>query len=107
MPNCRQAAILAGCLVLPLLAAACSLVPAGGQADLQPTLSFQDEPGGQVAFQSGQPVPTFDRQPRLTTDLNGAWRFDAQPLNTTLSLTDRKTDLKAITNELGQRADVK
>ena len=105
MPNCRQAAILAGCLVLPLLAAACSLVPAGGQADLQPTLSFQDEPGGQVAFQSGQPVPTFDRQPRLTTDLNGAWRFDAQPLNTTLSLTDRKTDLKAITNELGQRAD--
>ena len=106
MSTCRSAFILAGCLVLPLLATACSLVPAGGQADLRPTLSFQDEPGGPVAFQSGQPVPTFDRQPRLTADLNGAWRFDAAPLNTNLSLTDRSADLKAITAELGPRADV-
>jgi beta-galactosidase len=105
MPNCRNALILAGCLVLPLASAACSLVPAGGQASLRPTLSFQDESGGPVAFQAGQPVPTFDRQPRLTADLNGAWRFDATPLNSNLSLTDRKSDMKAITAELGPRAD--
>jgi beta-glucuronidase len=105
MLSCRSALTLAGCLVLPLVSAACSLVPASGQAGLRPTLSFQDESGGPVAFQSGQPVPTFDRQPRLTADLNGAWRFDATPLNTTLSLTDRKSGLKAIADELGPRAD--
>src|SRR2546423_7723821 len=100
----RRAVIALACLMLPLAAAACSLVPSGGRADLQPTLSFQDEPGGQVAFQSGQPVPTFDRQPRLRADLDGVWRFDAEAVSTTLSLTDRKSSLKAITDELGTRA---
>ena len=28
-----------------------------------------------VAFQSGQPVPTFDPQPRTGIDLSGTWRF--------------------------------
>src|SRR2546427_8343816 len=105
MPTRRGALILAAaCLVLPLASAACSLVPAGGHADLAPTLSFQDEPGGPVAFQSGQPVPTFDREPRLRAVLDGVWRFDAQPLNTTLSLTDRKSSLKGIKDDLGLRA---
>jgi beta-glucuronidase len=104
MPNSWRAVILAACIALPLAASACSLVPSGGRADLPPTLSFHDEPGGPVAFQSGQPVPTFDRQPRLRVGLNGVWRFDAQQLNTTLSLTDRKSSMKGIQGELGSRA---
>ena len=90
-------------LLLPLVTT-CSLVPSGGKANLQPTLTLEDEPGGVVAFQSGQPVPTFDRQPREQLDLDGAWRFDATPLNTTLSLTDRKETTSELTDELGPRA---
>src|SRR6266550_327371 len=104
MPTCRRAIVLAVALVLPLAAAACSLVPTPGQANLAPTLSLQDERGGAVAFESGQPVPTFDRQPRLVTDLDGAWRFDPQKVDTAASLTDRKSSLSNLTAELGQRA---
>jgi beta-galactosidase/beta-glucuronidase len=102
---CRTASLAIALLALPLLAAACSLVPSSGRADLAPTLSFKDEPGGSVAFQSGQPVPTFDRQPRLSVDLDGAWRFDAQPLDANLSLANRGRALKDITADLGARAD--
>src|SRR5690349_2464014 len=102
---CRTASLAIALLALPLLAAACSLVPSSGRADLAPTLSFKDEPGGSVAFQSGQPVPTFDRQPRLSVDLDGAWRFDAQPLDANLSLANRGPALKDITADLGARAD--
>ena len=101
---CRAFVAIA-CLALPLCAAACSLAPSGGRADLAPTLSFQDEPGGPVAFQSGQPVPSFDRQPRLTAELNGTWRFDAEPLDSSLSLAERGRSLQDITAQLGQRAD--
>lgn len=99
----RRAVIALVCLSLPLLAAACSLVPSGGRADLAPTLSFQDRSGGAVAFQSGQPVPAFDRQPRLAADLNGTWRFDPEPLDSDLSLANRDRSLKEITAQLGQR----
>src|SRR5438105_8426203 len=105
MCRSRRAVIVLACLMLPLAAAACSLVPSGGKADLAPTLSFQDEPGGSVAFQSGQPVPTFDRQPRLRAELDGTWRFDPQRVDTGLSLTDRKSSLQKLTAELGQRGD--
>jgi beta-galactosidase len=104
MPNIRALA-LASCLALPLVAAACSLTLSSGKADLPPTLNFQDEPGGPVAFQSGQPVPTFDRQPRLRAELDGTWRFDAESLNTELSLTDRKNNMKGLTEEMGHRDD--
>src|SRR5436190_21134499 len=104
MPTRPGALILAACLVLPLASAACSLIPSGGHADLAPTLSFQDEPGGPVAFQSGQPVPTFDRQPRLRAELDGVWRFDPQALDTGLSLTNRNSAMKAHQAELGDRA---
>ncbi len=100
------ALILFAFLILPLVASACTLVPAAGRANLAPTLSFQDEVGGPVAFQSGQPVPTFDRQPRLRADLDGAWRFEPQLLDTNLSLTDRKSSLSTITAALGSRANV-
>ena len=102
MPN-KCAAALIACLALPL-AAGCSLILSGGRADLPPILSFQDVPGGPVAFESGQPVPTFDRQPRLRAELDGPWQFDPGAVTTSLSLTDRKASLKAITAELGQRA---
>src|SRR2546430_4673527 len=106
MPTRPGALILAACLVLPLASAACSLVPAGGHADLAPTLSFQDKPGGPVAFQSGQPVPTFDREPRLRADLDGVWRFDRAPVATNLTMSDRGRALKEITAEMRKRADL-
>lgn len=86
-----------------MVGAACSLVLSSGKADLKPNLSFQDVSGGPVAFEAGQPVPTFDRQPRPTIDLDGQWRFEARDLQTQLSLTDRKSSLSAITAELGNR----
>jgi beta-galactosidase len=85
--------------------AACSLVPSGSRADLTPTLSFRDVSGGPVAFESGQPVPTFDRQPRLQIDLDGTWRFDSEAVDENMSLTDRKSSLAPITRELAGRAD--
>ncbi|HKV89336.1 MAG TPA: glycoside hydrolase family 2 TIM barrel-domain containing protein [Candidatus Dormibacteraeota bacterium] len=91
-------------LAAPLLGAACSLVPSGSHADLAPTLGFRDGTGGPVAFESGQPVPTFDRQPRTQLDLDGAWRFDPQPVDPGLSFSNRKDALPRITRELGQRA---
>lgn len=93
-------------LLLPLGVMACNLVPSGGKATLPPTLSLQDESGGVVAFQSGQPIPTFDRQPRLQSDLDGSWRFEAQAIDTGLTLTDRNSSLKELTAEVGPRAGV-
>ena len=105
MPNSRRAVIFVAWLLLAPLSAACSLVPAGGHSDLAPTLTFQDQPGGPIAFQSGQPVPSFDRQPRLRKDLDGVWRFDRQPFDSSLSLTNRATAMHALTAELGRRGD--
>jgi beta-galactosidase len=103
----KCALVLVAVLAASGLSAACSLVPSSGHADLAPTLSFMDVPGGPVAFESGQPVPTFDRQPRLQLDLDGTWRFDPQPLDTNLSLTARKQSLAAITRDLGGRTDAR
>jgi beta-glucuronidase len=103
VPN-RCAAALAACLAVPLFAAGCSLTLSSGKADLPPSLTFQDEPGGPVAFEQSQPVPTFEREPRLRAELDGVWRFDAVPVDETLSLTDRRRSLKDITAELGPRA---
>ena len=104
MPR-SPALIVTACLMLPLAAAACSLVPSADRGDLAPTLSFRDEPGGPVAFQSEQPVPTFDHQPRLRTDLDGAWKFEPQSFDAGLSLTNRKSSLGALTTDLGSRAE--
>ncbi|HET7421190.1 MAG TPA: glycoside hydrolase family 2 TIM barrel-domain containing protein [Candidatus Dormibacteraeota bacterium] len=103
---CRGTAVALAFLALPLLAAACSVVPSSGRADLPPTLSFQDEPGGAVPFESGQPVPTFDRQPRVSEELGGTWRFDPEPLDSDLSLANRDRSLSDITAEVGRRAEV-
>jgi len=106
MRNRASPVILCLCLALPLISAACSLVPAGGHADLAPTLSFKNVSGGPVAFQSDQPVPTFDWQPRSRVDLNGLWRFQPQTFDSDLSLTDRKSSLDALNAEAGGRAKV-
>ena len=104
MPKLSVAGVVA-CLVVPMAAVSCSLVPSPGRASLAPTLSFQDEPGGPVAFESGQPVPTFDAEPRLSVDLDGPWRFEAAAVDTDLSLASRDSALPAITAELGRRAE--
>src|SRR5437879_6562663 len=104
MPNPWRVLVLAMSLVFPLASAACSLVPTPGQANLAPTLSLQCQPGGVVGFETGQPVPTFDRQPRLTADLDGPWRFDSQKLDTAATFADRRSSLSDLTAELGQRA---
>lgn len=103
MRNCAWPITFYVCLALPL-AGACSLVPAGGHADLPATLSFKNVSGGQVAFQSDQPVPTFDWQPRPRIDLKGTWRFEPQNFDSDLSLTDRKSALDSLASEVGGRA---
>jgi beta-glucuronidase len=102
--KCAGAGICA-LLLVGLAGSACSLAPSSGQADLPPTLTFEDVSGGPVAFESGQPVPTFDRQTRLQVDLDGTWRFDPAPVDTNLTVRDRSTSLDGITGELGTRAD--
>lgn len=106
MPRSLSALLVAGCLALPFGAAACSLVPSAAEGALAPTLAFQDEVGGRVAFESGQPVPTFDRQPRMNVDLNGPWHFDSQDFDTSLTLSDRKSALPAIVAAAGDRLGV-
>ena len=104
MPNrCARVALLFS--FIPLLAG-CSLTLTAGRADLGPSLTFREQPGGPVAFETGQPVPTFDRQPRLTLELNRKWRFNPERLDTELSLTNRKSSLARLTTELGHRADM-
>jgi beta-glucuronidase len=100
----KCAALIAICLSALAFSGACSFELGAGHADLAPVLSFQDEPGGPVAFESGQPVPSFDRQPRMQVDLDGVWRFDQEPFDTNLTLTDRRSSLPEITRELGKRA---
>lgn len=96
--------VLCVCAALPLIAGACSLVPAGSHADLAPTISFKNVSGGPVAFQSDQPVPTFDWQPRPRADLDGTWRFQPQNFDSDLSLTDRRSALESLGAEVGGRA---
>jgi len=95
---------LGACVALALIAGSCSLVPAGSHAALAPTLSFKNVSGGPVAFQSDQPVPTFDWQPRPRIDLNGTWRFQPQNFDSDLSLTDRPSALESLGAEVGGRA---
>lgn len=101
----KCAAAIVAIVALPMLTAGCSLVLGGGHADLPASLSFKDKPGGPVAFESGQPVPTFERQPRMTAELDGQWRFDTEHLDTQLSLTNRKSSQKAMNAELGRRVE--
>jgi beta-glucuronidase len=106
MPNRASSVTLVVCLAVPLISAACSLVPGGSGANLPTTLAFKNVSGGPVAFQSDQPVPTFDWQPRSRVNLNGAWRFQSQTFDSDVSLTDRKIALDQMKAELGGRANL-
>jgi beta-galactosidase len=84
-------------------AAACSS-PAPGQARLRPSFELRQVDGGQVGYELGQPVPTFDPQPRARIDLSGIWRFQAAPVDERLSFADRDSGgRRALTAEAGAR----
>jgi beta-glucuronidase len=78
--------------------------PQPGQARLRTTLEVRQADGGQVAYEQGQPVPTFDPQPRAGIDLSGRWRFQATDLDQDLTFAAR-TDAtrRALTAEAGGR----
>lgn len=103
MPT-RAGWLVLGSLLVASSIGACGFATAPGRADLPATLSLRDVSGGVVAFQSGLPVPTFDPQPRFRQNLDGAWKFEPQALDSDLSLDDRDRTLKPITRELGMRA---
>lgn len=84
-------------------AAACSSTPPD-QARLRPSLELRQAGGGQVAYELGQPVPTFDPQPRARIDLSGTWRFQPAPLDDGLTFADRDAAARrALTAEAGAR----
>src|SRR5215471_14910588 len=100
LPGWAASAALVGTL---LAAAACSGAPPG-QARLPPTLQLRQVDGGQVAYEQGQPVPTFDPQPRARIDLSGAWRFQEAALDDALTFADRDSGTRrALTAEAGAR----
>jgi beta-glucuronidase len=86
------------------LATAACAAPPPGQAALRPTLELRQADGGQVAFQLGQPVPTFSPQPRTGVDLEGGWRFQALDVDQALTFADRTNGVKSrLTAEAGDR----
>jgi beta-galactosidase len=94
------AAGLAACLLAPL---ACS-TPSPTQARLRPTFEVRQVDGGPVPYEQGRPVPTFSLQPRTRIDLDGAWRFQASPLDSGFTFGDRsKAVLRSLTDEAGAR----
>ena len=98
-PRAAAAAVMA---VFALMSVAgCATPPE--HADLAPTLEMTETAGGAVARQNGIAVPTFDRQPRATIDLGGAWRVDPAVLDVDLTLRDREASLGAIEAEAGGR----
>jgi beta-galactosidase len=95
--------VLAAAVAALLAPAACSSPPPG-QARLRPTLDVRQVDGGQVAFQLGQPVPTFSPQPRPLVDLDGDWRFQAADLDPGLTFADRTSGVEGrLTAEASSR----
>jgi beta-glucuronidase len=100
LPRWAACAALVGTV---LAAGACSGSPPG-QARLRPTLEVRQVDGGQVAYEQGQPVPTFDQQPRTRMDLSGTWRFQEASLDDPLTFADRDSGARrALTAEAGAR----
>jgi beta-galactosidase len=95
------AVVLVGVLAVAVACAA----PPPGQARLKPTFELKQVDGGQVAYELGQPVPTFDPQPlRKRIDLSGTWRFQPAALDSDLSFADRGDGTKKkLTAEAGDR----
>jgi beta-galactosidase len=70
--------------LLAVVAGACT-TPLPSESRLRPTLNVRQVDGGLVAYQSGQPVPSFGPQPRERIDLDGSWRFQPAALDPDLS----------------------
>ncbi len=69
-------------------------------ASLPPTLNLISIDGFNAPFQSGIPVPSFERQnSRISSDLGGAWKKERVSLDHDLSLADRSTSLAQIEAE--------
>src|SRR2546430_2547141 len=101
--NRLRALSLVAALAGPLGAAACSS-PAPGEARLRPTLEVRQADGGQVAFQLGQPVPTFSPQRRTEIRLDGDWRFQPDDVDQDLTFADRTDAVRArLSAEAGGR----
>jgi len=97
----RAAVLAAAAALLPLTA--CSSPPPG-QARLKPTLEVRRVDGGQVAYQLGQPVPTYGLQPRERVTLDGTWRFQPSALRSDLTFADRTPAARReLTAEAGDR----
>jgi beta-glucuronidase len=101
MPNGPRTVMAALGMLLPLLATGCA--PSAQHADLAPTLGLAGTPSGSVAVQNGMAVPSFDRQPRPTIDLGGAWRVEPAVLDVGLTLRNRQASLAAIEGEAAGR----
>src|SRR5438067_6251692 len=84
---------------LGLTSCGSNITPAG----LEPTLGFQLVDGGRVAFESGQPVPSFSYQERPRLELGSGWRFQPALLNQDLSFEPRSQSLKDIEAEAAGR----
>ncbi|HXM55656.1 MAG TPA: beta galactosidase jelly roll domain-containing protein, partial [Candidatus Dormibacteraeota bacterium] len=95
---------MAAALAMGLLAALACSSPPPDQARLKPSLELRQVDGGQVAYELGQPVPTFDPQPRTRIDLSGVWRFQPAALDEALTFAERTDATKrALTDEAGAR----
>ena len=96
----RFVALLAPVLLVASLA---GCQPAGTAGTLTPTLTIVDSGGLAIAMQNGQPVPSFDWQPRPRLDLDGPWRVERVELDQRLTMTARETSLPEIEAEAGER----
>jgi beta-galactosidase len=89
--------------ILALLAVLPACQPNGRhQATLAPTLNLRGA-GVPIAYENGMPIPSFGFQPRPSIDLNGGWRFQPAPLDSNLTLGDRRHTLGAIQREADGR----
>jgi len=123
MSICKRYRVVCICLVPGLLLAAIlGAWPAGGNvasasgddiytandvASLPPTFSLLAIDGVNVPYQSGIPVPSFERQgERIAFDLGGTWKKERVSLDHDLSLTSRSTALAQIEVEANGRHTV-
>jgi len=95
-----RSALLASGLLVVLLT---GCLPSGTAGTLAPTLTVVDSGGLAVAMQNGQPVPSFDWQPRPRLDLDGPWRVERVELDQRLTMTARDASLVEIEEEAGER----
>ena len=94
---------LAGALFVASLSALTSCGSNVTPAGLEPTLGFQLVDGGRVAFQSGEPVPSYTHQGRPRLDLGSGWKFQPAALSQVLSFEPRKQSLKNLELEAAGR----